>query len=136
LQAKMATDSRPKGGVSPGALRAIKVAVILMGLLILGGMGVIVVTLINRASNLGDSETADGPGTAEGAGPGESDTAGGLPVTRPLGLAVGDRIESAVIDGGRVLLVVARADGGQDVIVVDLESGDRVLTLEGSADAE
>lgn len=123
----MATGNRPRGGVSPGGLRAIKVAVILMGLLIVGGMVVIVVTLISRATNLGGS---DDPAveTAERAGAVEA-------VEAMLALAPGDRVESAELDGDRVLLVVRRADGGQEVLVVDVRTGTLLLTL-GAAAAE
>jgi hypothetical protein len=125
----MATGNRPRGGVSPGALRAIKIAVILMGLLIVGGMVVIVVSLISRASNLGSADDTAGPtGTAEAVEAVEAGEA-------VLELGPGDRIESASLNGDRMLLVVGRAGGGQDVLVVDGRTGALLLTLGGTPGA-
>lgn len=95
-------------------MRAIKFSVIAMGVLLVAGMIVVVVTLINRAANLGEE-------------PEPQET-----VRQTLTLAPGDRIASATLDGSRALLVVDRAAGHQDVLVVDTRSGMVTLNLSGT----
>lgn len=95
-------------------MRAIKFAVIAMGVLLVVGMIVVVVTLINRAANLGEEPTTQET------------------VRETLDLGPGDRIANASLDGTRMLLVVDRAAGHQDVLLVDTRSGTVTLSLSGA----
>lgn len=98
-------------------MRAIKFTVFTMGALLGVGLIVIVVTLINRASQLGDETSpVSGPAT----------------VRETLTLAAGDRIANATLDGFRALLVIDRAAGHQDVMVLDARTGTVLLDLSGA----
>jgi hypothetical protein len=97
-------------------MRALKISVIAMGVLLVAGLVVVVVTLIDRASRLGEGEAAPTQTIAE-----------------RLELAPGDRIASATLDGFRALLIVDRRAGHQDVLVVDTRTGLVTLTLSGAA---
>lgn len=99
-------------------MRALKFTVIAMGVLLAAGLVVVVVTLIDRASRLGESEGEPQPVQA---------------IAERLALAPGDRIASATLDGYRALLVVDRSAGHQDVLVVDTRTGLVTLTLSGAA---
>ncbi|MEZ5666894.1 MAG: DUF6476 family protein [Alphaproteobacteria bacterium] len=109
--------SQPKR-MSPAGLRAIKFAVYAMAALIVAGMVTIIVTLFNRASRWGESDEPESPPAVE-------------TVRQRLELAEGDRIASASLDGDRLLLVIDRAGGHQDVLVIDARSGIVALDLTG-----
>ena len=94
--------------------RALKALVVFLGVLIVGGVVVIGVTIYQRS-------TAPSEGIAR---------VEGLPSVSPAGfgarriaLPQGADIVEAVAEGERLVLVVALPDGSQLVIVLDLGSG-------------
>jgi hypothetical protein len=84
----------------------VKALVIGMGVLIAAGFVVIVVTLVQR-----------------------SGAPAGPPVTDTATLQLGERLESASIDGSRVLLHIVTADGGARLEVRDLKEGALIGTV-------
>ncbi len=84
----------------------VKALVIGMGVLIVAGLVVIVVTLVQR--------------TGSPSGP---------PVTDTAALKAGERLESATLDGSRVLLHIVTPNGGARLEVWDLKKGQLVGTV-------
>ena len=94
--------------------RALKALVIFLGVLILGGVVVIGLTIYQRASAPSAETTRiDAPPAAAPAGFG----------VRRLALPQGADVVEAVAEGERLVLIVALPDGAQRVIVLDLASG-------------
>lgn len=92
-------------------MAGIKALVIGMGVLILAGFVVVVVTLINRAS----------PG------------ADGAPMTAEARLQPGEKLVRASLDGSRVLLHIETATGGARLEVRNLGDGALLGTVDVKA---
>ncbi len=90
------------------SIQALKVLVIGMGMLIVVGVTVMVVTVINRVQ--------------------ERATASPPPARIAVTIPEGARLMAAVPDGERLVLRLETADGPQ-VLVVDLASGEIVVTV-------
>lgn len=99
-------------------MKALKALVIGMGILIVAGTAVVIVTIFNRLT--GDESPLKETAAAESFGHVD------------IGLAPGDRIEDMVPDGDRLFLHVSSPDGTSRVIVVDLDSGVVAGTIGGS----
>jgi hypothetical protein len=102
-------------------MKALKALVVGMGILIIAALGVIVVTLYNRAAGPGDR----GPETAAGeagkqAGVGAPLAAFG---TARIGLPAGSTVLGMNAADGRLLLRTRRAGGGEWIYVIDLATG-------------
>ncbi len=106
-------------------MQALKALIIGMGLLILAGFGVVVVTLYNRATAPEDSG-----GKAESAG--DAAPAGSLPSfgLARLGLPAGSRVVETTAEGGRLMLRVRGPAGAETIHVIDLATGARLGTIE------
>lgn len=110
-------------------MQLLKVAVIVMGVMIVVGIGILGYTIVSRSSKLVSS---DSPASAVA----ESAPALALPgteaaaptgfISNALGLPAGSRVQSMSVEGRRLILVVDVPDAGERVIVVDLESGARL----------
>jgi hypothetical protein len=96
------------------SVRALKALVIFLGVLIVGGVVVIGVTIYERASAPSDEPALADVPTAVGA------TGFGV---RRVGLPQGADVIDAVAAGNRLILVIALPEGAQRVIVLDLASG-------------
>lgn len=86
----------------------LKVLVIVMGALIVAGLGVLAVTVVQRASELDLS-----PEYATGA----------------IALPLGQRVRGMVADGDVLTLLVDHGDGGQSLVTLDRRSGQVLGTL-------
>ena len=96
------------------SLGALKALVIFLGLLIVGGVVVIGLTIYQRAT------APDGESAAPEALPAVAAAGFG---TRRIGLPQGADLVEAMAEGERLILIVALPDGAQRVIVLDLASG-------------
>ena len=101
-------------------LRLLKAVVIILGVAILVAIGVIIVTIVERAGNLAaDPEPVPATGQAAPAAFGE----------RHLAVPDGDRVVAMTADGDRLVLRLERPDGGTYLLVVDLRTGARLGTI-------
>ena len=94
-------------------MRALKVLVIIMGVLLVGGSVALVAAIVAR---LGRAPVA-APAAEAGA---------------PLhaSLPAGSRIVSAELSGDRVLVRVALADGGEELVLYNARSGAQVAVID------
>jgi hypothetical protein len=98
-------------------MRALKILVVVMGVALLAGLAVVVVTIIHRASRLGTSvATTVEPARAFGS----------ATVRLPQGASV---LEMRGV-GSRLVLRLLRADGGQALLVLDPDTGNALGTIE------
>lgn len=110
-------------------LGALKVAVVVMGLLIVAGTGVIVVTIAKRmtASSTPDAETTPTPVVLPG-------PTSPVPVAVPptafgdvsIPLAAGARVARTHANSGRLVVEIAEAGDATTILVLDLATGERL----------
>ena len=96
-------------------MQALKALVVFMGLLIVVGLGIFAYGISMKFDEMADRETTESQAWPEG-----------LRVKLPPG----GRIEETVIGDGRLVLRVALREGGQRLIVFDLETGKQVGAIE------
>jgi hypothetical protein len=115
----MAGDEDDPGGPLPEgaesysrAQKALLAAVVTVGLLIMAGVGVVVVTIVDRLGRLSDTPTASVKATA------------GFTMSSDsrLALPAGAVVEETTLDGTR-LAVRYRAPSGNGIIIFDLATG-------------
>ena len=117
-------DNTPLPGTvfTPRQVRALKIAVIVMGVLLVAGFAFMLAAIVYQASRLG-KPTASGAGTA----PVSSATVS-QPMALPDGLASellipqGAEVTTLALDGDR-LAVHLKSQGGAEIAVIDLRSG-------------
>lgn len=99
-------------------MRALKILVIVMGLMIVGGLTVLFVVIAGRLSQPHPSATPAPPAA-----------------NAPLTLPAGARIESMAIGGERLAVAVALPDGTRRIVIIDLATGrqQRVIPLRPAA---
>ena len=98
-------------------MRALKILVVVMGVALLAGLAVVVVTIIHRASRLSASVTTPvGPPQAFGS----------ATVRLPQGATV---LEMRDV-GSRLVLRLQRPDGSQALLVLDPDTGSALGTIE------
>ena len=108
-------DNSPVPGTvfTPRQVKALKIAVIVMGVLLVGGFALVLGAIVYQASRLGqDTPAARNPAASD---------QGAAQVTVPQGA----NVTSMDLDGGRLALHLTGNDG-PEVIVIDVGSG-RVL---------
>ncbi len=110
-------------------MQLLKVAVIVMGVMIVVGIGILGYTIVSRSSKLVSDKSA-APVAAD---PAPEPALPGVAAPPPAGFAssalslpAGSRVQSMSVEGRRLILVVNVPDAGERVIVVDLESGARL----------
>lgn len=105
-------DNSPVPGTvfTPRQVKALKIAVIVMGVLLVGGFALVLGAIVYQASRLGQ----DNRGAAA---PPMSDQ-GATQVAVPQGASV----TAMDLDGGRLALHLD-GDGGPEVMIIDLGSG-------------
>jgi hypothetical protein len=115
----MAVDEDdPSGPLPEGAApyaraqRALLAALVIVGLLLMAGVGVVVVTIVNRLGKLSDTPKPGAEATAAWTMPAESH------VVLPAGAVV----EETALDGARLALRY-RSPSGAGIIIVDLATG-------------
>jgi len=94
-------------------MRALKLLVILMGVLLVAGMGTIVALIVHRVAVL-DEGVAAAPGFDRAS------------VELPAGASV---LGTSAVNG-RLVVRVGLAAGGEELILIDPQSGRRVGTVE------
>ncbi len=105
-------------------MQALKALVIVLGVVIVAGIAVIGVTIYQRAMAPADSP---GPGSTEpavrtGLGPGFGKVA--------LDLPAGSRIVEMMAEDDRLILRLRLADGGRQILILDMATGKRIGTFE------
>jgi len=114
----MAVEPDAKNETIPGTVfsarqvRILKILVIVMGLLLLGGFALVVAGIVYQASRFGESELAGASAQAMTGQSGEL----GLPVPS------GTRIEGVTLDGKRMAVHLA-GPAGTEIAVIDVEKG-------------
>jgi hypothetical protein len=94
-------------------MRGLKALVIGLGVLILAGMAVVVVTIANRIADKTAPEVLTGPGRAPAAPFGRSEVA----------IPKGARVVETTATAGRLVLRLELADGATRLLVLDPETG-------------
>lgn len=109
-------------------MQALKALVIILGVMIVAGIAVIGVTIYHRATNLvnspvpGSTEPAVRTGFGPGFGPGFGRVA--------LDLPPGSRVVEMTAEGDRLILRLRLADGGRQILILDMATGKRLGTFE------
>ncbi len=93
---------------TPRQVRLLKIAVIVMGLLLVGGFALVMASIVYQASRLGQSAA---PGAAPSPA-GETDLS--IPKDAELG--------TLSLDGNRLALQL-KSPGGTEIVVIDLRTG-------------
>lgn len=94
-------------------MRALKILVVVMGVMLVAGFAALVVVIAGRVSRGGPSGTA-----AHGfAAP-------------PIDIPRGARIEAITAAPDRLILALALPEGGMQLVVIDLAKGVRLGTIE------
>ena len=94
-------------------MRALKILVIVLGVLLVGGFVTLVVVIAGR---IGQRQTA--PSSAPAAS---------LPfAASPIELPAGARIETLAVGSDRIVLNLALPDGNRELVIIDLVSGRRL----------
>ncbi|XSG83489.1 MAG: hypothetical protein ACPW61_06840 [Methyloligella sp. ZOD6] len=110
-------DNTPIEGsaFTPRQVRILKIAVIVMGVLLVGGFLLIIATIAYRATQLGVKKTDK---------PTETEQMSSAPRPEAFGVAVPDGAEIAdmAVDGDRLALHL-KTRSGNEIMVIDLTSG-------------
>ena len=109
------------------SLRALKFLVITMGAVIVIGTGVVIITIIQRASA---KLSNDGPITQASEAPVPVSTALEGFGSRTLEVPRGSRIVNMVAAGNRLIFQLDEAGGGGQILILDTMTGARLGTFE------
>jgi len=124
----MAVTSEPDNTPLPGTVftprqvRVLKIAVIVMGILLVGGFAFVMAAIVYQASKLGDKDVPKGQAPAAVAAP---DT--------PLALPDGATISSMALDGDRLALHL-QTSTGPEIAVIDVTTGKVLSRIKINAD--
>jgi len=104
-------DNTPLPGTvfTPRQVRVLKIAVIVMGVLLVGGFSFVMAAIVYQASNLGEKKSSPLSGVAPAS---QGD----------LRLPQGASVTSMALDGDR-LAIHLKADAGSEIAVIDVVSG-------------
>ena len=114
-------DNTPLPGAvfTPRQVRALKLAVILMGILLVGGFAFVLAAIVYQASRLGETAVPPAPVPASALGGGmESE----LPIPKDA------TVTSLSLDGGRLALHL-KSEAGAEIAVIDLATGKLVARI-------
>ncbi len=121
-------------------MQALKTLIIVLGVMIVAGIAVIGVTIYHRTTNLVNSPVPDSPkpaakpatepavrtGLGAGFGPGFGPGFGKV----ALDLPPGSRVVEMTAEGDRLILRLRLADGGRQILILDMATGKRLGTFE------
>lgn len=93
-------------------IRALKILVVVMGIMLVAGFTALVVIIAGRMSRGGPASSAAAP----------------LAVA-PLDLSAGARIETIGVGAERLVIAVARPDGSRELVILDLATGRRLGSI-------
>src|SRR5690348_17208371 len=96
-------------------MRALKILVVVMGVMLVGGTAALIAAIIHRASQ--HASTTSAPPS-----PRDFHAAVALPP--------GARVLTADLAGDRILVRLARAEGGEALIIIDAKSGSALGTID------
>lgn len=121
MAATSETDNTPLPGTvfTPRQVRVLKIAVIVMGILLVGGFAFVMAAIVYQASKLGDKKT---PAPAVAAVP---DAA--------LALPPGATVTSMALDGDRLALHL-QTGAGPEIAVIDVTTGKVLSRIKIGAD--
>jgi len=106
----------------------LKIVVIVMGVLIIGGMGVIGVTMVRRITSASTETVETTAATATAATTAATTTVAGFGHVE-LAVPAGARLVDMDVDGDRLVLHLETADGAR-VLVIDLTTGKTVGAID------
>ena len=90
-------------------LRALKIIVVVMGVMLVAGFITLVVIIAGRLSRGAPARPVNPPAAAA-----------------PIELPAGARIETMTLSGNRLVMAILLSDGGRQLVVIDLASGRRL----------
>ena len=94
-------------------MRALKILVVVMGVMLVVGFGALVVVIAGRVSRGGPAATVAHEFTAA-----------------PIDIPRGARIEAMTAGPDRLILALTLPEGGRQLVVIDLAKGIRLGTIE------
>jgi hypothetical protein len=94
-------------------MRALKILVVVMGVMLVVGFGALVVVIAGRVSRGGPAATVAHEFTAA-----------------PIDIPRGARIEAMTAGPDRLILALVLPEGGRQLVVIDLAKGIRLGTIE------
>jgi hypothetical protein len=111
-------DNRPLPGTvfTPRQVRVLKVAVIVMGILLVGGFAFVLATIVYQASRGGDAVLPEGAYAIGGP------SGAGAPALSELAIPKDATVSSLALDGSRLALHLNSPAGGE-VVVMDVATG-------------
>lgn len=99
-------------------MRTLKILVVVMGILLVGGFFALIVSIAYVAKN------------RQPAAPAAATAAPPAPYAAPaIDLPAGARIETMVLGGDRLVLSIITLDGNRELLVLDPASGQRLGTI-------
>jgi hypothetical protein len=114
-------DNTPLPGTvfTPRQVRTLKIAVIVMGILLVGGFAFVLAAIVYQASRLGEptASAAGAPPVSATVSP-----AGALPDGLELAIPKDAAVTTLALDGDR-LAVHLKSPAGAEIAVIDLRSG-------------
>lgn len=93
-------------------MRALKILVVVMGVLLVGGLATLIVVIAGRVANRQAAAPSVPPFTAA-----------------PLDLPAGARIETIAVGADRLVLDIILPDGNRELVLIDLASGRRLGSI-------
>jgi hypothetical protein len=94
-------------------MRALKILVVVMGIMIVGGFAALIVVIVGRISHRGPA-------------PAETPKA----FARSIDIPRGARIEAMTAGGDRLVVGLELPDGNRQLLIIDLATGARLGTVE------
>ncbi|HVC55724.1 MAG TPA: DUF6476 family protein [Stellaceae bacterium] len=93
-------------------MRALKILVVVMGVIILAGFAALFIAVAGRMSHPRSAATPSGPAIAG-----------------PLELPAGAHIENMGVGADRLAVEIVLPDGNRQIVILDLASGRRLRTI-------
>jgi hypothetical protein len=110
-------------------MRALRLLVIVLGVLLVGGTLGLVVAIIVRAPHPSESRSAESR-PAESRPEARAPAAAKAPFDTVLDLPAGAVVQSVQSAGARLAIHLALPEGGQQIVILDPGSGARIGTIE------
>lgn len=114
-ESKPASEPLPGTVFTPRQVRMLKWAVIIMGLLLVGGFALVMGAIVYQASNL--SESASAPPATSSSEP-----------VRALGIPAGMSVTHMALDDNRIALYLS-GPSGSEIRIIDLGTGALVTRI-------
>lgn len=113
------SETAPIGGtMTPRQIRYLKIAIAIMTVMIIAGFALLIYGLFGRGGNTKDQRAQSTPARAI--------THVAVPAMLELDTAPGAEIASVLTEQGRLIVLLRMADGGGEIAIVDLASGQEI----------